>query len=73
MADNQGLNLALLETRSDGVTLEGAAAIKELLQDTLCRVQALREQHPGPHVFIANVLFQLADPKLALQEIGAQP
>ena len=71
--DSHATGLALLETRSDGVTLDGAAAIKELLQDTLCRVQTLREQHPGPHVFIANVLLQLADPKLALQEIGAQP
>lgn len=60
----------MIETRSESVSLEGAKKIKHVLEDSLAEIRRIHQSHPGHHTYVVSLMMQLADPLLALEEMG---
>lgn len=64
-ADTYNLSCGMLNTVSESVSLQGARAITDALQECLNLIRKIRDDNPGKHTFVANLMMQLADPKAA--------
>jgi hypothetical protein len=59
---------AYVRTQSEGVTLEAAQKIKEILHATALQIDEIANQNQGPHLFLSNLMSQLLDPSSAIEE-----
>jgi hypothetical protein len=66
--DSIEVGCGYMATISEGVSVKGAEEMTKALVECANRLREIRDNNPGAHVFVSNLVGYLADPKLAMEE-----